>query len=483
MLPQADAALVDGQNRTRIFHGVNAVMKIFPWVPNVEVFTLDDSLAEEDWLRLADWGFTAVRLGTMWPGLEWERGVYNTTYLDVLEEIVNGLGKHGIFTLLDAHADLFNRNFCGEFAPDWAVATDGDFLPFPQPIAASIKRNASTGYPELDDCLSRPFFEYYFTHAVSYAYQGLYDNHNGTLDSFFKDNPYVLGYELLNEPWAGDIYADPELLEFGVAGRKNLAPMYEKINAAIRSVDDEHLVFYEDAVSNQGHAGFDAPPGGAAYANRSVYSYHIYCAPTDKSGDPTHVVECNLVDDYFENVKMADVTRLGGGGYLTEMGAMLESPAAADALNHLLDLCDANLQSFNYWQYKPYHDLTTASQPFDESFYYPNGTLQANKIKVLSRTYAYATAGVPRDMMFDAETGAFKFVWDSWGHTIGLPTSIYLNEAMWYPHGYSVTFIPRDGASYSSPTRNHLDIVPASTFPDSSTLTVVITPNDSQVLA
>ena len=28
----------------------------------------------------------------------------------------------------------------------------------------------------------------------------------------FKDNEYVLGYELINEPWAGDVFAHPELL-------------------------------------------------------------------------------------------------------------------------------------------------------------------------------------------------------------------------------------------------------------------------------
>ena len=29
----------------------------------------------------------------------------------------------------------------------------------------------------------------------------------------FKSNPYVLGYELINEPWAGNVYRHPELLE------------------------------------------------------------------------------------------------------------------------------------------------------------------------------------------------------------------------------------------------------------------------------
>ena len=35
----------------------------------------------------------------------------------------------------------------------------------------------------------------------------------GEVAKRFKDNPYVLGYELLNEPWAGDIYRHPAQLK------------------------------------------------------------------------------------------------------------------------------------------------------------------------------------------------------------------------------------------------------------------------------
>ena len=53
--------------------------------------------------NLVDWGFNFVRLGVLWEALETSPNVYNMTYLEEMEKIINNLGKKGIYTLVDMH--------------------------------------------------------------------------------------------------------------------------------------------------------------------------------------------------------------------------------------------------------------------------------------------------------------------------------------------------------------------------------------------
>jgi len=74
--------------------------------------------------------------------------------------------------------------------------------------------------------------------------------------------------QLINEPWAGDVYTKPSLLLPGVAGRDNLQRLYDHLSEAIRSVDENTLIFYEPVTwsvfltKQQGSTGFTSVPGG-----------------------------------------------------------------------------------------------------------------------------------------------------------------------------------------------------------------------------
>ena len=65
------------------------------------------------------------------------------------------------------------------------------------------------------------WFDNYLTVAISEAFQNFYKNSSGSLFYWsrfwakvayeFRGFPNLFGYEFINEPWAGDIYAKPDL--------------------------------------------------------------------------------------------------------------------------------------------------------------------------------------------------------------------------------------------------------------------------------
>ena len=446
--------IVDHLGRTRLFHGVNAVEKVFPWHPVINHFDPSRSMSGEDARNLRKWGFNIVRLGTMWPGLEPVRGQYNMTYLKEIERIVNLLGSQGIVTILDLHQDLLSPYWCGEGVPDWAALAPNISMQFPKPaVWGDFPRDPNTGYASIDACLKYNFGLFYFSEAVNAGFQSLYDNVNGIADSFvgfwkvvatqFNSNPYVIGYELINEPWAGNAFKDPfYLLKSGLGDSKNLAPLYDRTAAAIRSVSDK-LIFYESATVDQVWGtsnGFVTGPGGVLHNASNVYSYHSYCTLSDRNGNPFSTPLCDYVDSALFELWIATGKRLGGGMMMTEWGALSTDPSAMQQMKRIAGLADKHLQSWIWWQFKDYDDVTTASVGGVESFYYANGTLQYDKVKALSRTYAHAIVGEPLEMTFDDTNGNFFL---SYKYTSPTPfdpptTEIFVSSSFYYENGFKL---------------------------------------------
>ena len=86
-----------------LFHGVNVVYKVDPFIPDTDKFDSETSLSDEDIEDLQAWGINLVRLGVTWQSVERGEGVYDFEYLAHIEKIINKLAAKGIYTLLDAH--------------------------------------------------------------------------------------------------------------------------------------------------------------------------------------------------------------------------------------------------------------------------------------------------------------------------------------------------------------------------------------------
>ena len=109
----------DSSRRSVIFHGVNVVYKVDPYLPSEDSFDPQLSLTDAELDNLVKWGFNFVRLGVMWEAVERKPDTYNMTYLDEVEKLINKLGSRGIYTLVDMHQDVLARAICGEGVPNF----------------------------------------------------------------------------------------------------------------------------------------------------------------------------------------------------------------------------------------------------------------------------------------------------------------------------------------------------------------------------
>lgn len=459
---------VDGLGRTRIFHGVNVVQKSTPYHPVTSgPFNHVDSMVQQDFDYLNAWGMNIVRLGAMWNAVEPERGVYNATYIHVLKDLVDNMGKNGIYTLLDFHQDLFSEHFCGDGMPDYILdmlkplndkcgALVGSIAKLIK-LCKSVKDYGLVyddhGIPKNCGAVG-DWWNMYMTPEVASAFDNFFNSEAAMnylvqyfveLAKAFKDSPYAVGFDLFNEPFPGDVYRKPALLLGGRADKEYLQPLYEKIQAAVRAVDASKIMMYEpvqfpDTFPILGgivsHAGFTRAPGGPEMAHKNAMSYHIYCCEAGAdmcSGHevlPSKNARCDkFVTDKY-NKRTQDFQRVGGAGIITEFGACSNPVQCVKEINRVADNADRDFQSWMYWQYKFY----------DTPFFNGDGTNMTWKITALSRTYAQAIMGKPLSIRFDTDSGAFRLQYEV--KAGNAPTQVYFNQAGWYPNGFEMIVSP-----------------------------------------
>ena len=435
--------MVDEYGRTRFYHGVNAIYKLFPFIPLSSGFDKDNSLSEVDFANLKNWGLTFIRLYMPWEGVEPVRGQYNYTLLNEIKKMVQTAKKYNISILLDAHQDVLSRKFCGEGLPDWAIlSTDS----FPKPVISDIQRD-EFGYPVISECLKMVFAKYYFSYDVGKAFEDLYTNVDNLADSFgnfwktvasqFKDESNVLGYEILNEPSFADVYKNWwEIIDFGYGDSHFLQPFYKKLHEYIREVDDESLIFFENIVFAM-TVGFTEGPGGEEYNDRQVYSYHVYCGFT-----PVNVFMkygCQGIDWFQAHQKLSKAKELGFGTFLTEFGALYNTEREIEEIANVARKAENQFQSWAYWQFKNFQDITTSSVGSQETFYLEDGSLQENKVKALVVTYMYALCGVPISNDFNRDTGVYSI--EFLPGKCAKNSEIYISEDYYYKQtGFKYTF-------------------------------------------
>jgi len=205
------------------------VYKVAPYIPDVDTFDSQNSLNDKDIQDLKNWGMNLVRLGVMWEAVERAPGVYNYTYLNEVNTLINKLGDAGIYTLIDAHQDVMARAICGEGMPNfyakeiiangtYCIGENFDYMfgsimehyGFCKSIDDYGFRKDEDGNPVIEDCQTVQFFQYYTSPESWTIFRELWTNKNGLQDKYvayweavatvLAKNPYVIGFDPTNEP-------------------------------------------------------------------------------------------------------------------------------------------------------------------------------------------------------------------------------------------------------------------------------------------
>jgi len=278
----------------------------------------------------------------------------------------------------------------------------------------------------------------YFAATTCSSFESLYSNVDNLLDSFaaqwailanlFLSVDNVIGFDLLNEPWMGDIYTQPQLFIPGFADRYKIQLMYDAINTKIRMVDENRILFFEPVTWDYLPAGFSEGPGGSNYSNKNVLSYHIYCL--DFSNQNMSRVDwsiCNITAFEMISMRKSDSVRMNVGLFMSEWGGLPDSPNAEKELLYIANEADMLFQSWTYW----------AGIPAETGFR-----------KQLSRPYAQAIAGTPILMQLDNVTREFILVFVLSVFDQDAPTELFLHRDYWYPEGVKVTVDPPNALSW-----------------------------------
>ncbi|MFX1453535.1 MAG: cellulase family glycosylhydrolase, partial [Promethearchaeota archaeon] len=184
--------------------------------------------ADEHFSRLKHWGFNCLRFLVTWEAIEHKGpGDYDKEYLNYLEEILKIAESYKFYTFIDPHQDVWSRMSGGDGAPGWTFEKVGlDFTKFDESEAALVMqyrydRNNPNAYPHLhwssnavrfvngtmwtiffggkdfapsckiDGINAQDYFQMHYINAIKQVAIKI------------KNNPYVIGFDTMNEPEQG----------------------------------------------------------------------------------------------------------------------------------------------------------------------------------------------------------------------------------------------------------------------------------------
>ncbi len=439
---------IDVDGRHVVLHGIAVIEKS-------KAHGYLGSETAEDFANLRDWGFNCIRLGMTWDAVEPEPGKFNDDFLRGLDRRIAWARDNGIYVFLDMHQDLFSVKY-SDGAPAWATLDGG----MPHLGESAVWSDAYFTSPAVQTA-----FDNFWANAPAPDGVGVQEHYARAwrhVAERYANDPTVIGYDLMNEPFAGKqvvpaqlsimsklaevlsgkwgkIVSVPELVAkwsetagrseilkaigdtetykqiievpqpiFQEFDRTKLMPLFQRVTDAIRQVDKRHLIFLETSMaSNMGVYSAIEPVKGPDGKRDPFQAYapHGYDLVTDTPdvATPSNARVEMIFSRHDETAKRLAMPMLVG-----EWGGFGGVPNAAPAAQFIVSLFEKLLCSETYWAFA--RDLP-----------------QVSAFAALERPYPAAVAGTILEYRTDFANHKFTCAWNE-SATITAPTRIYLPD-------------------------------------------------------
>ncbi len=397
--------ITDDQGRVTVMTGWNVINKVAPYTPEAAGFDAEDAR------YLRSQGFNTVRLGVMWKAIEPQPGEYDEAYLDSIERTYDLLTANGIAVLLNMHQDMYNERFQGAGFPDWTVLGDARWLP-----------RTHLGFPN----------NYAFSYALQRAYDHFWNNERAAdgrrlWDAYaeawarvaarFAGKPQLLGYNLMNEPFAGTA-AYPCFKKMQGCprfDRHRLTVFHRRVIAAIRGIDPAGIVWYSPMVTfNFGITTSHGDTGD----DRAGFAFNTYCQNTRDNiamGLLTYYHlgrSCGRLADLILDHAGAQAARYDDAVLMTEWAG----PDPLSVLKADVESAERHMLSWQQWAYwnhdgggpRPKDGLI-----FDQQQPPTGANVKQDRLFYSARVRPTAVSGTPLSWRFDTTANRFAFTYST----------------------------------------------------------------------
>lgn len=430
VLPLAHAGrwITDAQGRVVIIHGMNYVKKDPTTLPDKSQ-TLDpaaDGFGDNDLQWLADNGFNGLRLGIEDYGVEPQPGIYDDTYIGQIAAMAKLAASHGVYPLIDFHQDDYSPAFGGNGFPAWMVQDDG------------LPHQPDVGFPYSQFTMPAMLraWDHFWANDVASDGVGLQDHFAAAVAhsaAQFVGIDGLLGYEYLNEPWPGTVYATCTVPLVGCPiFDATLTGFNRKVAAPLRAVDQRHLIFAEpNVIFNDGVQ----TNVGALNDSDAGFAFHVYCllAGADANSEsPGGAQLCPTMEELAFSNADAHAAKTGEALMLTEYGATPDT----EVVSRNTASADAHMVSWLWWTYNEGTGLNPSQDP-------PDTKINNAVADLLVCAYPQIVAGTPLNWSFNPATHVFDLQYSTaraGGGTLpaDAQTVVFL-PARHYKQGYKVT--------------------------------------------